>query len=614
MKILLSRMAGKSLSMLTISALMLGAFGMAFIQAAPAYAADSVTTVAATDVTMTGATLNGINRSADAADSSFWVSTTTFATSPTSPLPDGVFSTPLLGAVAADAAFSSPLSAVSGILPITAGTTYYFAAWTDVNGVWSPGAVQSFTTLPAPALVAQDFGVMDFSAVKGYSAGFGLTNADLTGATSIVTQLYSGTTLLQTDTALNLAGFAGLTQFSSPFDVFGTFDYAADGYWTNVRGAEYGQTLVPTKVVATVTLASGQVVTAENDNVTGDTTTIFPTTMVTTAAATNITSSDATLNGTNGAADATGHSFWASLAPFDTSSPTLPVGAFSTADFGAIASSTSFSAALSSVNGLPAITAGTTYYFAAWSEVDGTWHPGAVHTLVTAGTGTPATPTVSSVASTTGTTSGGDTVTITGSGFTGATAVHFGVALATGVVVVSDTSITAISPSGTGTVDVTVTTPGGTTAVSEADQFTYVLVGVVTGPPGSLVVASIDAVDTSATADGTFANGWKYLFHITVPTNESDLSMKFANWLDAAIPSSIPAAGNMRISSAQANNSGATIPVTAANTYTAPALHMTGDLDLATAGKQVDVMVEVAVPVGTVNGSYSTSYGVQTLP
>ena len=64
-------------------------------------------------------------------------------------------------------------------------------------------------------------------------------------------------------------------------------------------------------------------------------------------------------------------------------------------------------------------------------------------------------------------------MTITGTGFTGATAVDFGTTAATNVTVVSDTTITADSPAGTGTVDVTVTTPGGTSATSPADQFTY---------------------------------------------------------------------------------------------------------------------------------------------
>ncbi|MGO8748092.1 MAG: IPT/TIG domain-containing protein [Thermoguttaceae bacterium] len=68
---------------------------------------------------------------------------------------------------------------------------------------------------------------------------------------------------------------------------------------------------------------------------------------------------------------------------------------------------------------------------------------------------------------------GGTTVTITGSGFSGATQVDFGMVAATNVVVDSDTQITATSPAGTGTVDVTVVTPGIASVTSPADQFNY---------------------------------------------------------------------------------------------------------------------------------------------
>jgi hypothetical protein len=83
-------------------------------------------------------------------------------------------------------------------------------------------------------------------------------------------------------------------------------------------------------------------------------------------------------------------------------------------------------------------------------------------------------PTVTGLNPTAGSQSGGTLVTITGTSFTGATAVEFGTTPATNVTVVSDTTITAVSPAGTGTVDVTVTTPVGTSATSPADQFTYV--------------------------------------------------------------------------------------------------------------------------------------------
>ena len=61
---------------------------------------------------------------------------------------------------------------------------------------------------------------------------------------------------------------------------------------------------------------------------------------------------------------------------------------------------------------------------------------------------------------TSGPAAGGTLVTITGTGFTGATAVDFGTTPATNLTVVSDTTITADSPAGTGVVNVTVTTPG----------------------------------------------------------------------------------------------------------------------------------------------------------
>lgn len=89
-------------------------------------------------------------------------------------------------------------------------------------------------------------------------------------------------------------------------------------------------------------------------------------------------------------------------------------------------------------------------------------------------------PTVTSLSPSQGPQSGGTVVTITGTGFTGGASVKFGTAVATGVTVNSDTSITATSPAGTGTVDVTVITPGGTSALNASDQFTYLAAPTVT--------------------------------------------------------------------------------------------------------------------------------------
>ena len=84
-------------------------------------------------------------------------------------------------------------------------------------------------------------------------------------------------------------------------------------------------------------------------------------------------------------------------------------------------------------------------------------------------------PVVSGISPNTGLTTGGTTVTITGSNFTSALSVSFGNIAASSFTVNSDTSITAVSPTGTGVVDVTVTTPLGTSPTSSNDNFTYTL-------------------------------------------------------------------------------------------------------------------------------------------
>jgi predicted outer membrane repeat protein len=107
-------------------------------------------------------------------------------------------------------------------------------------------------------------------------------------------------------------------------------------------------------------------------------------------------------------------------------------------------------------------------------------------------------PMVTSVTPTSGPTAGGTSVTITGTGFAGATAVHFGSMSATTFRVGSDTSITATSPAGTaGTVNVTVTTPSATSATSAGDRFTYVTV------PGAPTKVSATAGNASATVTWT---------------------------------------------------------------------------------------------------------------
>ncbi|MFI7503531.1 IPT/TIG domain-containing protein [Streptomyces sp. NPDC049687] len=87
-------------------------------------------------------------------------------------------------------------------------------------------------------------------------------------------------------------------------------------------------------------------------------------------------------------------------------------------------------------------------------------------------------PTVSTVSPSQGPTTGGTTVTITGAGLTGATAVRFGSTAASSYTVNSSTQITAVTPAhSAGSAPVTVVSPTGT---SNSVPFTYVTVALPT--------------------------------------------------------------------------------------------------------------------------------------
>nr|WP_232313960.1 putative Ig domain-containing protein [Ralstonia sp. A12] len=155
-----------------------------------------------------------------------------------------------------------------------------------------------------------------------------------------------------------------------------------------------------------------------------------------------------------------------------------------------------------------------------YNNVDGTgWVPSTVNISVTGST-----PTVTGLSTSTGTAAGGTSVTITGTNlFRGPmSTVWFGSTRATSVNIVSSTQINAVSPPGSGVVDVSVSTFSGTSTVSGADKFTYVAAPTagatsttvahgstsnvvplnVTGSPTSVAVAAQPTHGT-ATASGT---------------------------------------------------------------------------------------------------------------
>lgn len=194
-------------------------------------------------------------------------------------------------------------------------------------------------------------------------------------------------------------------------------------------------------------------------------------------------------------------------------------------------------------------------------------------------------------------TTNGATTTVNGSVVTSGATV-------TAATLASSTSI------GVHTYNVVVTSSTGHTAnVTVSYQVTA---DPVVQGNGTLGVTGISTVNSTMTADDSYTNGGSWTFYITVPTTETNLALKFGDWVSGA--NSIVAANNMRIYSAQSSNattSATAVTITAANTYSTD-LILTSDLDSAVAGRQVAVTVDLKVPTTTAGGSFSTNYGVRS--
>jgi len=116
------------------------------------------------------------------------------------------------------------------------------------------------------------------------------------------------------------------------------------------------------------------------------------------------------------------------------------------------------------------LTAITGFYFGSKAAQEG-----AQQQTPASGANAATAPTVTGINPTSGPAAGGTPVTITGTGFTGPTAVKFGANAGTNVQVTNDTEVKATSPAGAAgqQVDVTVVTAAGTSATSAASKFNY---------------------------------------------------------------------------------------------------------------------------------------------
>jgi alpha-tubulin suppressor-like RCC1 family protein len=119
-------------------------------------------------------------------------------------------------------------------------------------------------------------------------------------------------------------------------------------------------------------------------------------------------------------------------------------------------------------------------------------------------------PVVTGISPVSGPTSGGTTVTISGGNLAGATAVTFGSTEASSFTIESASTITATAPAGSGTVDVRVTTPAGTSAARSTDRFTYQLPPTITkvtpalGPVAGGTLVTITGSEFTAASSVSF--------------------------------------------------------------------------------------------------------------
>ena len=171
------------------------------------------------------------------------------------------------------------------------------------------------------------------------------------------------------------------------------------------------------------------------------------------------------------------------------------------------------------------------------------------------------TPTVTGIAPNSGSSLGGVLVTITGTNFDvtpGNTLVKFGANAGANVTCALTTSCIANSPAGTGTVDVTVTVAGQTSATSAADQFIYTVVN-----PNGVTISSVTP-NTGATIGGTVVTivGTNFVPGGTTINFGANPATKVscANATTCTATSPAGAAGTVHVSLTDINGTSAVVP------------------------------------------------------
>jgi plastocyanin len=137
---------------------------------------------------------------------------------------------------------------------------------------------------------------------------------------------------------------------------------------------------------------------------------------------------------------------------------------------------------------------------------------------------------------------------------------------------------------------------------------------VVAAGPGSVVINSITPMQTAGTADNNFDHGFKWVFDVTAPANEPNLAMKFENWVMNNSNATMAVANNLRFYSQQSSNAydqNTALYITGSGTYSGW-MFLNGDLDNSPQTRRVQITVEYRIPAGSLQGTYTTNFGIKT--
>jgi hypothetical protein len=213
-----------------------------------------------------------------------------------------------------------------------------------------------------------------------------------------------------------------------------------------------------------------------------------------------------------------------------------------------------------------------------------------------------ASPSVSSISPGTGPDAGSTTVAITGTGFTGASAVSFG-GVGGSFTVYSDTSIVATAPSTstTGTYDITVTTPSGTSSTGSGDRYAY-SAGSAPAVRGILPTSGTTFGGTAVTISGVgFTGATSVYFGSTAATGFSVLSDTL---ISAIAPAGTAATVDITVGTASGTSGTGSADQFTFSTISAPAVTALSPTSGSTTGGTV-----VTVTGTNFTGAYAVYFG-----